>query len=246
MEKNETNQSINLNDLTPEQLKQLQNQLEEKQKADANRIYKERQQYKQLVDATVNELFAPLQTASDTLAEVKELVFSSFKTLIKMKAELYGKDTDQNTHTFTNEDGSIRITIGNNMTEKYDDTVDTGIAKVNDYLQTLVHDEQSKNLIEVITKLLSKNNKGVLKASKVLELKNLADKSGNKDFIEAIEIIQQAYKPVRSKEFVRCEFKGESTQAFAILPLSISEANFPAKEQPNDEEHEEQAPAPAA
>lgn len=223
-------QKIDLSQLSAEQLKELQKQFEEKQKADKDRIFSERQKYKQLVDMTVNEVFAPLQTASETLSEVKDLVFKEFKSLIQMKAELYDKDTDQNTHTFSSDDGSIRITIGYNMTEKYDDTVDTGIAMVNDYLQTLVHDEQSKNLIEVITKLLSKNNKGVLKASKVLELKNLADKSGNKTFIDAIEIIQQAFKPVRSKEFIRCEYKGENGVNI-ILPLSISEANFPASEE---------------
>jgi Protein of unknown function (DUF3164) len=228
-----TTTPVDLKALTPEQKKALKLELEAEQKADKDRIYNERQQYKQLVDATVNEVFAPLQSASDALSDVKDYVFNEFKSLIKMKAELYDRETDQFTHTFSSEDGSISITIGCNVTDSWDDTVDTGVSKVNDYLQTLVHDEASKQLVAFVTKLLSKNSKGALKASRVLQLKNLAEKSGNKDFIDAIEIIQQAYKPTRSKEFIRCEYKNDNGQKIT-LPLSISEANFPAKEDPEN------------
>ncbi len=221
---------INLEALTAEQTKALMEQLEAKQKTDKERIYNERQQYKQLVDVAVNEVFTPLQVASDALSDVKDFVFNTFKSLIAMKAELYGREAEQFTHTFSNEDGSISITVGCNVTDGWDDTVETGVSKVNDYLQTLVHDEQSKQLVAFVTKLLSKNAKGALKASRVLQLKNLAEKSGNKDFIDAIEIIQQAYKPTRSKEFIRCEYKNERGQK-TTLPLSISEAAFPAKEE---------------
>lgn len=242
-----TTTPVDLNALTPDQTKALLKQLEDKQKADKDRIYQERQQYKQLVDATVNEVFAPLQTASETLSDVKDVVFKSFKALIEMKAELYDRETDQYTHTFSSEDGSISITVGCNVTDSWDDTVDTGVSKVNDYLQTLVHDEASKQLVAFVTKLLSKNSKGALKASRVLQLKNLAEKSGNKNFIDAIEIIQQAYKPTRSKEFIRCEYKNERGVKI-ILPLSISEANFPATEEAENGKEIEiiTAPNPAA
>lgn len=243
METNNNTTPVDLKALTTEQKKALKLELEAEQKADKERIYNERQQYKQLVDATVNEVFAPLQTASDTLSDVKDFVFKSFKALIEMKAELYDRETDQFTHTFSSEDGSISITVGCNVTDSWDDTVDTGVSKVNDYLQTLVHDEASKQLMAFVTKLLSKNSKGALKASRVLQLKNLAEKSGNKDFIDAIEIIQQAYKPNRSKEFIRCEYKNERGQKL-ILPLSISEANFPATEEAENGEIIEMAAAP--
>jgi len=232
METNNT-PAVDLKALTPEQKKALKLELEQEQKTEKERIYNERQQYKKLVDQVVNEVFAPLQTASDTLSEVKDHVFNEFKSLIQLKAELYDRESDQFTHTFSSEDGNISITIGCNVTDSWDDTVETGVTKVNDYLQTLVHDEASKQLVAFVTKLLSKNSKGALKASRVLQLKNLAEKSGNKDFVDAIEIIQQAYKPIRSKEFVRCEYKNERGVKM-ILPLSISEASFPAKETPEN------------
>ena len=112
---------INLEALTAEQTKALMEQLEAKQKTDKERIYNERQQYKQLVDVAVNEVFTPLQVASDALSDVKDFVFNTFKSLIAMKAELYGREAEQFTHTFSNEDGSISITVGCNVTDGWED-----------------------------------------------------------------------------------------------------------------------------
>ena len=234
---------INLDDLTPQQLADLQKQAEQKIKEKRDQVASERQQYKQLVDAAVETLFPVLLTASDKLSEAKGFVFEELATLIKMKAELYERDSTQNTHTFSNEDGTISITIGYNLVDAWDDTVGTGVTKVHDYIQTLARDANSKVLVNTVMDLLSKDNKQNLKASRVLRLKKMADQSGNKEFIDAMQIIQDAYKPVRTKEFIRVEFKGERGEKL-ILPLSITDAPFPTKEEAANGEIIEMATAP--
>jgi hypothetical protein len=219
------NSFVDINQLTPEQLKKLQHQLEEKQKLERERVNAERAKYKELVDITTRALFPVLKNASAKLSEAKSFVFKELATLIKMKEELYNRDSDQNTHSFSNEDGTITITVGYNIVDSWDDTVGTGITKVHDYIQTLIKDDNSKVLVDTVMDLLSQDAKQNLKASRVLKLRKMADKSGNKDFIDAIQIIQDAYKPVRTKEFVRAEFKGEHGEKL-LLPLSITDAPF--------------------
>lgn len=224
-----TETKIDLSQLSAEQLKELQAQVEQKQKEHKEQIAAERAKYKGLVDAAVESLFPALQDASDKLSEVKGYVFDELMTLVKLKEELYNRESEQNTHTFSNEDGSVSIIIGYNTTDGWDDTVGTGITKVHDYIKTLATDGKSETLVNAILKLLSKDSKENLKASRVLQLRKMADDSGDRDFIDAMEIIQNAYKPVRTKEFVRVEYKGERGEK-RILPLSITDAAFPPKE----------------
>lgn len=216
---------VNLGDLTPEQKEQLFNEFQAKQKEKADLQKTERAAYKKEVDGSVNVLFEELQTASQYLGKVKNTVLSTLKGFIEKKSELYGKDADQTSHSFTNEDGSISIIIGYNMTDGWDDTVNSGISKVNGCIRSFAKDKESKALVDTILKLLSKDGKGNLKASRVLQLKQIADKTENKELIDGIAIIHDAYRPVRSKEYVRCEYKAENGEK-KTLPLSITDAEF--------------------
>lgn len=223
------NEKLSLSQLTAEQKNELKKELEAEQKLESKRVNEERKNYKTLVNDEVKRLFPALQDASKALSMVKEYVFDSLKTLIVMKSELYDREEDQTSHSFSTAEGEITIIIGYNMNDGWDDTVNTGVAKVTDYMQTLVHDKDSKDLVDTIMKLLSKDSKGNLKASRVLQLKQLADMRGDKTFIDAIQIIQDAYRPVRSKEFIRCDFK-DNKGGKVNLPLSITDAPFPATE----------------
>jgi hypothetical protein len=214
---------IDISALTPDQKKKLMQELEEQQIIEKALTRKKRATYKSTVDETVRELFPMLRKASELLAQCKTKVYRNMETLVAAKAELYEKETDQYSHSFTTSDGDITIIIGHNMIDGWDDTAETGIAKIYDYLNGLGKDRESKALSQGILKLLSKDSKGTLKASRVLQLKQMADETGVKTFIDAIQIIQDAYRPVRSKEFVRCEFKGEDGSKL-ILPLSITDA----------------------
>lgn len=237
-------QKISLDSLTPEQLELLQKQYEEKKKAEAEKVQQERATYKQMVDSTVNGLFPIIQEASQKLAEVKQHVFGEFKTLIQMKAELYNRKEEQFSHTFTSADGNITITIGRNVSDGWDDTVNTGIAKVNDFIQGMIKDENSKNLVNTVLRLLSKDKSGNLKASRVLQLKKMAEDVGDASFIDAIKIIQDAYRPKPSQEYIKCTYTNEAGVKI-IVPLSISEATMEVEAQEEKEQEHEATPAHA-
>lgn len=216
---------ISLNNLSAADKAKLLKELEAEQKSANERIKKERQSYKLTVDKKVKAILPVLQKVSKSIADAKRYTYKSLESLIKLKTELYDREDDQYSHSFSSSDGEVTIIIGCNVIDGWDDTVNIGIGKVMDYLKTMVKDKDSKDLVETVTKLLSKDNKGNLKASRVLQLKQFAEKRGNKEFTDAINIIQEAYRPVRSKEFVRCIIKNEKGENM-ILPLSITEAEM--------------------
>lgn len=212
---------IELSKLTAEERAALKEELETAEAADRERISQERETYKKLVDEAVRDSFTPLVYLSEQILDIKQLVFSNFDSIVAMKAELYGTKEDQQSHTFRSEDGSIVIKIGHRVNENFDDTLSAGIEKVKTYMATLAKDKESAALVETIMELLKKDAKGNLKASRVLELRKLANRVHNAEFSDGIRIIEESYHPVKSCQFIEVRFKDDKGNEKA-LPLSIS------------------------
>ena len=85
----------------------------------------------------------------------------------------------------------------------------------------MARDEEMAALTEMVMSLLARDKKGNLKASRVLQLREVARKSGYSDLMEAVDIIQQEYKPVESVEFISVQYKDENGVK-QTLPLSLA------------------------
>ncbi|WP_297173129.1 DUF3164 family protein [uncultured Porphyromonas sp.] len=183
-----------------------------------------RDTYAQLVDDEIDAATDMLTQLSTDMATIKETVMSNFRSVIDMKTETLGlsKPQGQYTHTFTNSDSTRRITIGNYTIDSYRDTVEDGIQLVTSYIQSLARDQDSQALVKAVMQLLSRNSKGQIKASRVLQLRKIAEEVGDPQFIRGVQIIQDSYQPEISRSFVRLEVKDPSTQTWTIVPLNIS------------------------
>lgn len=192
------------------------------------RLERNREQRKQLqamTDDVMEEAVQELQSCNAKLAECKKRIIDTFSTLMELRKEVNESEgkKEQDSFMFTNSEGTQRIRIGYNMNDNYLDQVEEGIAKVKEYLQSLAKDETSEELINLVLRLLARDQKGNLKASRVIQLGQIAEKSGNENFIEGIRIIREAYRPTRSKLFVRCSIKENSEKGWEDLALSLSE-----------------------
>lgn len=219
-----TKKPINLNDLSPADKKKLLTELKQQQKAEGEKVTKARNGYKDLVNKKVPSLFVLLQDSSQSLAKSKKAVYKELQSLVAKKSEVYDREQDQTSHTFTTADG-ISITIGYRMMDGWDDTVTVGLQKVHDYINSFGKDRNSKALVKTILTLLAKDSTGNLKASRVLQLKKMAAETKNKGFIDAVQIIQDAYRPKKTKQFVTCRYT-EKDGSVKELPLNISDVEL--------------------
>ncbi|MDD2633960.1 MAG: DUF3164 family protein [Bacteroidales bacterium] len=211
-------------EMTPEEFKEFQEFKEKNEKLEARKKRADdREAYKSLIDATIESVFPELQNLSKLLGEKKKGVYISFHEAMLMKADLFELKSQQRSHTFTNAAGTMRVILGYYETDGYDDTVNEGIAKVKAFISSLARDPESKMLVDGILRLLSKDTKGNLKASRVIQLKKMAAESNNELFIEGVQIIEDAYRPEVSKSFIRAEYRKEG-EAWTNVPLGITEA----------------------
>lgn len=194
---------------------------DEKKQAAAERK-RQREEYATMVDDEINTAIPQLRELSETIRTVKDTVFGNFDAILKMKAEILGltKD-DQRSHTFTNSDSTLRITLGVNCIDGYRDTVEDGIAMVKAYIESLATDDKSKVLVSAVLRLLSRDGQGNLKASRVLQLRKMAEESGDERFIEGVRIIEESYQPTVTKRYIRAEYK-DSKGAWRYIPLDMT------------------------
>ncbi|OJX36675.1 MAG: hypothetical protein BGO87_12825 [Flavobacteriia bacterium 40-80] len=184
-----------------------------------------RSTYKGLVNDLVPGMVDELLAISKGLSEAKANIFNSFRDIIKMKAEAYGVVEEQQSHTFTSTDGKS-IQIGFRIVDGWDDSYTAGITKVNTYLESLAKDDDSRYLVNGIFKLLKKDDKGNLKQSRIIELQEMANESGNEEFIDGVRIILDAYKPQQSSWFIEAYYNDNGIKK--TIPLALSTVPFPA------------------
>ena len=193
----------------------------EKKAAEAKRK-SDREAYTALVDETIAAVMPELSSISEAIAQKKTAAAEAFRGALEMKAELFGVKDDQQSHTFTNSEGTMRITIGHYMLDNYRDTVNEGIAMVKTYIESQARDDASRALVKAILRLLSRDEAGNLKASRVLQLQKMAEETGDERFIEGVRIIQESYQPTPSKDYIRAAVRDESG-AWVAIPLSMTD-----------------------
>lgn len=182
----------------------------------------DREAYTALVDETIAAVMPELTNISEAIAQKKTAAAEAFRGALEMKAELFGVKDDQQSHTFTNSEGTMRITIGHYMLDNYRDTVNEGIAMVKTYIESQARDDASRALVKAILRLLSRDEAGNLKASRVLQLQKMAEETGDERFIEGVRIIQESYQPTPSKDYIRAAVRDESG-AWVAVPLSMTD-----------------------
>lgn len=185
---------------------------------------RDREAYRDLVDETIERAIPSLECLSQGIKETKQSILDDFRNVIEMKADVLKLKKDgQRSDTFTNSAGDKRITVGVYVTDGYRDTVEDGIAIVKEYIEGLASDAKTQSLVKMVLKLLARDAKGTLKASRVVQLRKIAEESGNERFMEGVQIIEESYQPAISKQFIRAEVKNENG-AWVRIPLGMTEA----------------------
>lgn len=212
---------MDISKMTAAQRAELKAQLEAEERAEKQKREDDIAAYKSAVDEFCRTKFFRLQTLSEQMRRLKDEVFADAELLIRLKEDLFRTKSDRHSDQFTTSDGRLTIALGNRTNDGWDDTVEIGVAKVKEFIRSLAKDADSAALTEMVMNLLAKDRKGNLKASRVLQLREIARRSGYPQLIEATDIIQSAYRPVDTCQFISVSYKDEKGVK-QTLPLSMA------------------------
>lgn len=220
-EKKNQQTTMDITKMTAAERAELKAQLEAEERAEKQKREEDVAAYKSAVDEFCRLKFSRLKAMSEEMRRLKDEVFAEAETLIRLKEELFKTKSDRHSDQFTTSDGRITLALGNRTNDGWDDTVEVGVAKVKEFIKSLAKDDDSAALTEMVMSLLAKDRKGNLKASRVLQLREIARKSGYPALIEATDIIQGAYRPEETCQFISASWKDERGVKHT-LPLSMA------------------------
>ena len=213
-------------EMTAEERKEFEAfRAEKAKKEEEARRKQDRATYAEMVDEEIKTAIPQLRELSDSIKMVKNTIYENFDAVLKMKSDVLKvtKD-DQRSHTFTTSDSKFRITLGVHTVDGYRDTVEDGIAMVKEYIEGMAKDETSKALVKAVLRLLSRDGQGNIKASRVLQLRKMAEETGNQRFLEGVQIIEESYQPSVTKKYIRAEAKNDQG-AWVYIPLSMTDVD---------------------
>lgn len=208
-------------DLTTLSAQQLRDELAKRAKASQGK----KDSLNELKDENIPVWFDRLKIWSEEGVEIKASIYEEIKTMLELTIEVYEGKTDQKSYTFTDTKGQS-IVIGYNENAGYSDDVYYGVAKVKQFINSLIDDEKTAKLVNQINRLLRPDKKGNLDPKRILELRQMTQEYNNVDFIEGVEIIEKAYNPKLSSWYIKSSFKN-NVGIEQNLPLSMSSIPFP-------------------
>lgn len=223
-------------EMTPEELEAFRAfKAESDKKKAALKKQRDLEAYRELVDETVEALIPEFEDLSETMREKKRRAIELLQEVIRMKRDVIGvKEGGQYSHTFMTTDGTKRIRFGVNTTDSYLDTVNEGIELVTRYITGLAQDDKTQSLVEMVMRLLAKDASGNLKASRVVQLRKIAEETGDEGFLEGVRLIEDSYRPSASKLYLRIDRRDHGGE-WQTIPLSVTDTGSKCEDEDEDE-----------
>ena len=212
---------MDLDKLSASELAELEAKIEAKKRAEKQKREDDINAYKDTVDDFVRRVYDMLVPLSDALKEAKDTIFKEKDAIVDLKESLYNTKVDRHSNTFTTTDSKITLSMGFRTVDGWSDDVEAGIAMAKEYMMSLAQDENGAKQNKIIMELLSKDKKGNLKLSSLLQLEKHAKDFGDPLFIEAVRIIKDSYRPQETSQFISLTYRDDKGVKHTV-PLSLS------------------------
>lgn len=197
--------TIDITQLTPEQKKELAATFEAERKAAKAKLASDKKILKDLENGVVLEQIPFfIDKRQDIECRITEL-FKNIEPVIEMRAEVYGNEKrEQDSHTFTLDDGSASVKVGWNVRPSFNGTEAEGIVKIREYMASLAGDtENEKILMEFLNIALKTDSQGNYDPKKVRDLNSMRDRANSDLFNEGMDIINDAMIDIRTSRYAR-------------------------------------------
>lgn len=197
--------TIDIAQLTPEQLENIQAQLETKKKEAKAKLLEDKKILKGLkndfVLANVDFFIDKRNDVEDRIVKM----FQDLQSIIKLDAEIFGdKKAAQDSYSHTLEDGSAYMQIGWNVSPTFNGTEAHGINQLKEFMAGLAgNTDNEKLLMKFLNIALKTDSKGDYNPKAVRALDQLRAEANSEVFSSAMDIINEAMIDIRTSRYVR-------------------------------------------
>ncbi|AKK74466.1 hypothetical protein OK18_19240 [Chryseobacterium gallinarum] len=197
--------TIDLNNLTADQKKQIAAQIAQEEKEKKAKKAQDKKLLKSMENEVVLGQIDYFVDKRDDIENRITKLFENIDPVIGLRAEVYGNEKrNQDSHTFTLDDGTASIKIGWNVRPSFNGTEAEGIVKIRQYMASLTgHSENEKILMDFLNIALKTDAQGNYDPKKVRELNKMREKANSELFNEGMDIIDEAQIDIKTSRYVR-------------------------------------------
>lgn len=197
--------TIDINNLSAEQRAELVKQAKEIERQNKERKANDKALLKELENGFVRENIDFFIDKRGALEDKILILFGNIEAIIELRAKVYGNEKrEQDSHTFTLDDGSASIKIGWNVRPTFNGTEAEGIVKIKQYMASLAGEsENEKILMEFLNVALKTDVQGNYNPKKVRELNSMRSRANSELFNEGMDIVNEAMQDIRTSRYIR-------------------------------------------
>lgn len=197
--------TVEIPTLTPEQEAALKEKFEADEKVKRAKLASDKKLLKQMENDIV---LGQIDFFIDKRQDIEDRIINLFKNIepaIELRAEVFGnKKRDQDSHTFTIDDGSASVRVGWNVKPSFNGTESEGIVKIRQYMASLAGEsENEKILMDMIQIFLKTDDQGNYDPKKVRQLNDMRQRANSEIFNVGMDIINEAMIDIRTSRYAK-------------------------------------------
>lgn len=224
METTTEKKTVNIQDLTPEQIKALHAQLLEQEKEEQEKRKADRIALASLENDAVIEIFDEVETLSNAIVNFKKKCIEKMQPLMRLKTELAKAAKEQKSFTFSTKDKSAKVVIDYNETMKFDDGIHAAMESAKEWLESKASgSEDMKIMTNIVENLLGQSRTGTYSTDKLLVFVSSVEKYDDELLNKAADAVKQSLSKEMTSVSVRV-FKKDEFGQMRQLPLSATKA----------------------
>lgn len=209
--------TINLENLSAEQLRQLAAEKESEEKQD--RLEK-RKSYEALRDQTVTEMVSVANALKESLVIFKTKVFSDLETMYKLLQEHSSRHSEgKGSFTLETADNTMKVTFRRQDNTRFDERATQAEQHILDFLTTQFGDNEPTS--KLVRKLLERR-KGQLDKDQVLNLISMKDDFDNENWRKGIELLQESIVPGNTKYYAQFFVKLDGSEDWTPIVMDFA------------------------
>lgn len=217
-------EKVNIQDLTPEQLKELEKQIKDKQKIEIEKRNADRLALLDMEDTAVTEIFNEVEAVSNAIVAFKQKCIRKFEPLIRMKAEFAKAADKQRSYSFSDKNKGLKVIIDYNETLKFDDGIHAAMEFAKEWLEQRAADsEEMKMMTTLVESLLGQSRVGTYNTDKLLVFVSSTEEFDDELLNAASEAVKKSLYKEMTSVSVKV-FKKDELGQMKQLPLSATKA----------------------
>jgi len=186
--------SINIEELTPEQIEKLQADLAAKKSKAIKEKKRARMNYEKNRDKNIKNLVGRGKSLSNILAEFKMLISKEMEAQ-HQALTAYGeiRGNSKGGFSITSSDGNMRVTRTRDTEPYWDERGTKAVAMLKEFLEETAK-KRDKDLFEILMGFLAKNDKGDLEYSRVFHLLKHRHAFTDPRWTEGLNLLEESFQ----------------------------------------------------